>query len=199
MLLVGLFAAATGLVLLEQPQDPELLRRVLGQVGDLDRQIEVEARTSTATDPLVRARQLANGRDVEAVIWIDATAESFSVTVVHLASGRPIARDVPPVRDRADRIASATKEAVALVVRSSLQAMETWRERQEAAPVEEPPPPVIEEPRVAVVESPATLGFEAALGWTAAADGGSFGPHGPELRLALRGSIWSIGVELATD
>jgi hypothetical protein len=203
---LGILAVA-GTVVLEAPNDPQLLQRVLGQAADLHR-IEV-VQSSTATAPMSRARALARGRDAEAVVWIErGQAGGYTVTVVHLPSRRLLSREVSKVSDRRERGASATREAVALIVRSTLQAMEAWREREDPPPPPAPPPPP---PLVVEVESPPpppppapvraepALAFEAVLGWGAAADRGAIGPHGPELRLALRGSIWSVGLELSTD
>ncbi len=204
VLLLGLLCTPARTVILEAPADPEVLRRVLGQLGDLPQQIEVEARTSTLADPRAHARQLAGRRAVEAVAWIDEDAKGgFLVTVVHLDSGRLLSRPVRPVRDRPPRRRSATKEAVALIVRSTLQAMESWRRRDDApAPSKRAPPP---EPELEVevepppVASSAPLGLEAAIGWSAMIDRGTLGPHGPEARVMLRAGIWAIGVEASTD
>lgn len=203
LLLIGTIAASPT-VILEAPAEPGLLERVLGQLGDLPYAVEVAARTSTTGSTEERARRLASTKGAAAVILIDAPpAGGCTVTVSHLPSGRLLSRRIDPVGEGRGslRTRSATWETCALIARSNLQAMSAWRSREVAPPPprEDPPPAEPAPAPLRPAERPA-LGLEAAVGWRASTDGeGPFGPHGPEARIALRGSGWAAGIELAAD
>lgn len=195
LVLLGVIATSTTVVV-EAPAEPELLERVLGQLSDLPYTVEVASRTSTTGAPGVRAKRLARTRQVAAILLVDGPeAGGCTVTVSHVPSGRLLSRTVEPVESR-----SATWETCALIARSTLQAMSAWRQQEERPPPRVEPLPPPEPVPTPARPRPPEIGVEAAIGWRAGTDGeGPFGPHGPEVRVAVRGHGWAAGLELAAD
>jgi hypothetical protein len=151
--------------------------RVEGQTTDLDVAIIV-AELGPGLDPdrlAAAAGEEAQARGAEVAVWFVTEGDDW---IVNVSRGeRTIRRLV--VEPKGALSASASMEAVALVVRSSLRGVVVGEE------VPEDPPP----------EPP--LSFLAELGWAAAMDRAwSSGHHGVEVRVGVKMDHWRIALLL---
>jgi hypothetical protein len=102
--------------------EPELLKRVRGQTGDLNWDVLVE---ETTGEPDVEQARAAGARHgAEAVIWFETpSGGGLVVRVAEIGQNRLLSRRIePPARGEVYGY-SATVEAAALVVRSSLMSL----------------------------------------------------------------------------
>ncbi len=102
--------------------EPALLERVRGQTGDLSWDLRLEE-TSGQPD-LEQARAAAERHGAEAVIWFEAPAGGgLVVNVMEIEQSRLLSRNIEPPGKGEVHAYSATAEAAALVVRSSLMSL----------------------------------------------------------------------------
>jgi hypothetical protein len=177
----------------------ELWSRMHGQVSDLDLVIirMADQGEPALADQLQAASRLARAYDVRAVVWLRPLPDQpgLAVYVAEPAAERVFVRRVPQ-REAGLAARSATAEAAALVVRSSLRALaagtpigvpaaELVRAEQRAQA--SPPPPRPRTPWLLAVH------------WQAAADGAArLGHHGLAARVGLDRGAWHVHATVAT-
>jgi hypothetical protein len=172
--------------------DRPFLDRVRGQTADLE--VAITPAESNALEPrlseqLEAGDALAKAHAARVVVWLDASspdavrAKKVFVYVSEAAAGRILVRVLPV------EASSTTLETAALVVRTALRALAAGAEiglaRPELAPAPPPPARAASTPPRREVSAPAEptstrsrgVGWIAAVGWQATADGQTDGHH----------------------
>lgn len=151
-----------------------LLTRLQGQLAGLEwTLIKSDAAPSVAS---------IGAHDVDALVWVSTESEVVSVWVADPRRGRLYVEQLARGED-----ASARYEAIAIVVRTSLEALALGGEIGIALP---PPPEPIEPAPIAVVEpepapeTPLPYRIQATLAFAGGLDGLAI-PHGAELGLGV--------------
>lgn len=166
------------LVLVDGDREQQLASRIEGQTTDLPAEVTSEELPAglTSDAKASTARAQASARGAEVLVWFEAVGDGWIVNVAHGA--HTLTRRVE--ESSGAMSASASTEAVALVVRTALRGIA----------VGEPPPP--SEP----VPPPPPLRVWGELGWAVLLDReGSQGHHGGEARLGLGVGPWRFGLE----
>jgi hypothetical protein len=172
------------------PLPADLDERLVGQTSDLEWRLE-STRASMPRD-LDEATRFSRGARV--VIWVEALANGLRLHFVDVRERRLLVRDFTAPNDEPFG-GSANVEAVAVAVRSALQALSLGGEVGVAAPPPTPEPSEPSEPPTPVVPSiDSPLAVEVDAGWWTALDGESPLQHGPTLRLGLRRARLVLGL-----
>jgi hypothetical protein len=196
-----LIAEAQRLAVIAEPVDAELMKRVRGHVGDLSWRVEArETKTGTIGDAPSRARAMIDEHRADVVIWLERSQGGFELTIGEARGGRTMSRHVS---ERGVLGGSASREAVALIVRYALRAVDQGEVSDwvEEAPAIEDEPPKIAEAAIREEDAPVPVvplepGPEISLGWRAAIDGETSGLHSIVARAGwILGDAGSFGVE----
>ncbi|MCB9601515.1 MAG: hypothetical protein H6721_25965 [Sandaracinus sp.] len=171
------------------PLPADLDERLEGQTTDLDWRL-TRTRMPVPRDLDDAARR---SRGARVVIWVETLETGLRLHFVDVRDRRLLVRDFAAPNDEAFG-GSANLEAVAVAVRSALQALSLGGEVGVAAP-----PPVVAEPEPIPVPTPppepaTPTSVEAEAGWWLALDGESPTQHGPSLRFALRRKRLVVGL-----
>jgi hypothetical protein len=178
--------------LVHSPSDPELLRRVLGQTSDLEWEIIVTAAAVPSDRSLPALTRLGARHRASVVIWFEPLERGVAVYVADVDRGDLFARRAVLPRRNDRLVASASHEAAALIVRSTLESFASGAriglEARQPAPTPDVVPPReerIAKPRTRVVRArtPGTR-LLLQLGWQLGVDSAEDPPwHGPIVRV----------------
>lgn len=195
---MGLHAQTERTAVLMGEVEPELLGRILGQTSDLDWNIITDS--SIMSPNFEQAKDVSKHHNTRIAIWIEVPVDGG--WIVHIAeprSNRLFTKHIKPPADEEKFGSSAAKEAVSLVIRSSLDALSTGDSIGEV--VQQTPSTIKPIPKVELdttplpVEEPVEVEFRVALGWQAVLDGeSSYGQQGPLIRLAVAIDRFEVGL-----
>jgi len=173
--------------------EEDLAERIRGQTSDLPWTLRFEE------GPAPEDLEAAHGAPV--VVWVDVRGETLVLHVADVRARRMFVRELG--RPEEEFGESAQQEAVALALRSALQALALGGEIGVAVPAAEEPSEVSEVPEAPpevseVPEGPAVSRWtlDASVGWHAALDGASPVQQGPAASLGVGGERWRVGLAL---
>ena len=174
----------------------ELWSRMHGQISDLDLVIirMADRGEASLTEQLQAAARLARAYDVRAVVWLRPLPDQpgLAVYVAEPAAERVFVRHVPQ-REAGLAARSATAEAAALVVRSSLRALAA------GTPIGVPAAELVRAEQRAQTSPRQRTPWLLAVRWQATADGAQRpGHHGLAARAGLDRGAWHVHASVAT-
>jgi hypothetical protein len=174
----------------------ELWSRMHGQTSDLEVVIirMADQGELSLADQIQAASRLARAYDVRAVVWLRPLPDQpgVAVYVAEPAAERVFVRHVPQ-REPGLAARSATAEAAALVVRSSLRAL------AQGTPIGVPAAALVRAEQRAQTSPDERTRWLLAVHWQAAADGAQrLGHHGVAGRAGLDLGAWHVHATVAT-